>query len=82
MSKQKIKEEIGKTFSLQLTDPNHPVFKPFDVVEHRKGGRYVILMVCKIEATGEPAYAYKGEDGQVWVRPIAEMDDGRFTKVI
>lgn len=82
MSKQKIKEAIGRTFSLHLVDPDNPEFKPLDIVEHRKGGRYVILMLCKIEATGEPAYAYKGEDGQVWIRPVVEMDDGRFTKVI
>lgn len=82
MSKQKISKKISKTLSFKLVDPDNPEFKPLDVVTHHKGGRYVILMLCKIEATGEPAYAYKGEDGQVWIRPVDEMDDGRFTKVI
>lgn len=79
MSKQKTSK---LSFRIGIIDPENPEFKPQDVVEHYKGGRYTILMLCKIEATGEPAYAYKGEDGQVWIRPVVEMDDGRFTKVI
>lgn len=37
---------------------------------------------CRIEATGAPAYAYRAEtDGVLWVRPQAEMEDGRFDAV-
>jgi len=33
----------------------------------------------RIEATLEPAFVYEEGDGSVWVRPIIELTDGRFT---
>ena len=63
-------------------------FQTGAVVLHLKTGRrYQILMgpdVCRIEADRSPAYAYRLEDAladgdaTVWVRPAAEMEDGRF----
>ncbi len=59
-----------------------------DVLLHRKTGRrYRILIaadLCRLEGSGEPAYAYRlddaasGGDFTVWVRAAREMEDGRF----
>jgi hypothetical protein len=66
-------------------------FQVDDVVLHRKTGRrYRILVaadLCRLEASGEPAYAYRldepqsAEDFRVWVRVAREMEDGRFERV-
>ena len=57
-------------------------FYYFDLVQHVKsGGHYCIVGLPdthRIEATNEPAYAYKGKDGIVWHRSQKEMEDGRF----
>lgn len=50
--------------------------------QHRKGGVYMVLVECTIEATDTPAVAYKsltsnGRD-DVWIRPLSEFMDGRF----
>lgn len=65
-------------------------FRIDEVLVHRKtGGRYRILIgpdVCRLEATGEPAYAYRRDDApasgdfRVWVRVAREMEDGRFER--
>lgn len=67
-------------------DLNTMKFRFHEVVTHVKTGRkYRIVMLpdaCRIEATNEPAYAYQDADDMaagVWVRPQAEMEDGRFT---
>lgn len=57
------------------------LFVPGDIVRHRKGGSYKIVGRCTIEATLEDCYAYRGEDGQLWIRPAKEMEDGRFTLI-
>lgn len=49
---------------------------------HRKGGLYRVLMrgpQVRIEATAELAVIYDDAEGNVWVRPASEFDDGRFT---
>lgn len=46
---------------------------------HRKtGGVYRIVGQCRIEATGQDAFLYQGQDGTIWARPCAEFMDGRF----
>jgi len=61
------------------------------VLLHRKSARrYQVLHgpdLCCIEAGRVPAYAYRlhapegAGDPMVWVRPAAEMEDGRFVVV-
>jgi len=58
------------------------------IVRHKKTDelyRVVFTPIeCRIESTGEPAYAYEGNIGGVeyggvkWIRSQAEMEDGRF----
>lgn len=70
-----------------------PKFKQHSIVQHVKTGGYYHVVatpeVCKIEASGEPAYSYRKlivhpdgsfEDGKdVWVRGQTNMEDeGRF----
>jgi len=65
--------------------PTPPLFRAGDELEHRKGGRYVIVATpeqCRIEASAEPAYAYLAKaDGLLWVRSQREMEDGRFIRI-
>lgn len=50
---------------------------------HRNGGRYLVLYLCVIEATLTPAVGYasemSGPTDPLWVRPLDEFLDGRFT---
>jgi hypothetical protein len=49
---------------------------------HRKGGEYTVVAVARIEADLMPVIVYQSEkDGSVWVRPIDEFEDGRFTQL-
>lgn len=46
---------------------------------HRKtGGLYEELHRALVERDLTPVVVYRGEDGQVWVRPAKQFDDGRF----
>jgi len=57
-------------------------YPPEGVLTHVKtGGKYVALCPAVIEADAVPAVAYTklGGDGTVWIRPLAEFMDGRFT---
>jgi hypothetical protein len=49
-------------------------------LKHLKtGGYYRIAGLAKIEATLEMAYVYESlQTHDYWVRPQAEMEDGRF----
>jgi hypothetical protein len=65
-----------------------PKFGIGDIVRHEKtGGEYRIIRTpshLRIEATGATAYAYSADtmaDQTWWIRPQAEMEDGRFTVV-
>jgi len=60
------------------------MFAPGDVVKHRKGGHYRVIAKALDEATKMPVYVYRAflntTHFATWVRPRAEMEDGRFTK--
>ena len=55
------------------------VFEPTH--RHRKGGLYREIMRGVREHDLEPVVVYRGEDGTIWTRPVAEFDDGRFTRL-
>lgn len=60
-----------------------PKFPVLTSVRHVKSGRvYLIVAVnCRIEKDDVPAYAYMEHhvpNATIWVRPQAEMEDGRF----
>jgi Protein of unknown function (DUF1653) len=48
---------------------------------HNKGGKYRILHVGTLESDLTPVVIYQALDGTIWVRPSAEFNDGRFTKI-
>lgn len=60
-----------------------PAFEPGEKVQHVKtGGLYQIVCLAKIEATLEDAYVYQAlRNMTFWIRPQAEMLDGRFVRV-
>lgn len=50
---------------------------------HKKtGGVYSFIAEVVIEATLDPAVAYQGNDGTIWVRPRDEFFDGRFEEIV
>ena len=64
------------------------MFPRMSLVQHKKTrGLYRVMIdpsYAKIEETGEPAYGYCAEgelDATLWIRPQAEMKDGRFELV-
>lgn len=62
-----------------MTFPNasHPTHR------HRKGGLYRLIARARIEATLEPCAVYVSvTDDLAWVRPEAEFEDGRFTRLV
>lgn len=49
---------------------------------HRNGGEYTVIGVGRIEADLSPVVVYRDHKlGRVWVRPLAEFEDGRFEQV-
>lgn len=64
----------GKTAPTGTDTPTH---------RHKKGGLYRLIARGRIEATLEPCAIYEGvSTGLVWVRPEAEFEDGRFTRLV
>ncbi len=63
-----------------MADPDSGLFKPGAKLRHKKtGGFYKVVLLANIEATLEPAYVYESMQSQdFWIRPKAEMEDGRF----
>lgn len=58
-------------------------FQAGDRLQHLKtGGFYRVIGLAKIEATLEDVYVYEAvSNNTLWVRPKAEMEDGRFVRV-
>ena len=57
------------------------LFREGDRVQHKNGQIYEILGTCTIERSLTPAYLYAANDETAWVRPMVEMEDGRFTAI-
>lgn len=45
---------------------------------HRKGGLYRVLGQGVLEADRSAVVLYDDLEGTIWVRPLAEFEDGRF----
>ena len=60
--------------------PDDGLFAPGSKLKHKKsGGFYKVLLLANIEATLDPAYVYESlQTHDFWIRPKAEMEDGRF----
>lgn len=63
-----------------MADPDDGLFKPGSKLRHVKsGGFYKVVLLANIEANLEPAYVYESlQSHDFWIRPQAEMEDGRF----
>ncbi|MEO3416951.1 DUF1653 domain-containing protein [Roseovarius sp. CAU 1744] len=48
---------------------------------HRKGGFYRVVGHGTLESDRSPVVIYDDAEGQVWVRPTREFEDGRFEPV-
>jgi hypothetical protein len=45
----------------------------------KTGGFYKVVLLANVEASLEPAYVYESlQSRDFWIRPKAEMEDGRF----
>ena len=63
-----------------MVDADDGLFKPGSKLRHIKtGGFYKVVMLANVEANLEPAYVYESlQSHDFWIRPKAEMEDGRF----
>ena len=64
----------------KMANPDDGLFKPGSKLKHLKsGGLYKVVLLANIEASLEPAYVYESlQSHDFWIRPQAEMEDGRF----
>lgn len=55
------------------------------LLRHRKGGLYKVLCIGKLESTLEDVVIYEAQYendlSKIWVRPIKEFTEDRFTIV-
>jgi hypothetical protein len=61
--------------------------KPVQMRHVRRGTIYDLVCVASIQTDTplndyDQVMVYRGEDGQTWVRPLSEFNDGRFEPVI
>ena len=56
-----------------------PVWTPTH--RHKKGGLYRVLGRAVLEADRSDVVVYDDAEGTVWVRPVDEFEDGRFSPV-
>ena len=54
-------------------------WKPTHV--HRKGGEYRVLGQGVLETDRSKVTHYDDQEGTIWVRPVQEFEDGRFTPI-
>jgi hypothetical protein len=49
----------------------------------KSGKKYVIIGMCRLEATNAPAYLYTSieDESVVWARDMDEFLDGRFENI-
>jgi len=66
-----------------MADTDDGLFKPGSKLRHIKtGGFYKVVLLANVEANLEPAYVYESlQSHDFWIRPKAEMEDGRFELV-
>lgn len=66
-----------------MADADDGLFKPGNMLRHIKtGGFYKVVLLANVEANLEPAYVYESlQSHDFWIRPKAEMEDGRFELV-
>ncbi len=67
----------------KMADADDGLFKPGNKLRHIKtGGFYKVVLLANVEANLEPAYVYESlQSHDFWIRPKAEMEDGRFELV-
>lgn len=67
----------------KMASPDEGLFKPGSKLKHKKtGGFYKVVFLANVEASLEPAYVYESmQSHNFWIRPKAEMEDGRFELV-
>lgn len=72
----------------ELTQKNETrIFKPYDVVQHKKGNYYIVIGYGAHTETQEPFVVYKSlksnehNRGDFYLRPKSMFEDGRFTLV-
>jgi hypothetical protein len=67
----------------KMVDADSGLFKPGSKLRHIKtGGFYKVVLLANIEANLQPAYVYESlQSHDFWIRPQAEMEDGRFELV-
>ena len=56
-----------------------PIWAPTH--RHRKGGLYRVLGRAILESDRSDVIVYDDAEGTVWVRPVEEFEDGRFSPV-
>lgn len=66
-----------------MADADAGLFKPGNKLRHIKtGGFYKVVLLANTESNLEPAYVYESlQSHDFWIRPKAEMEDGRFELV-
>jgi hypothetical protein len=64
----------------KMANPDDGIFKPGAKLRHIKtGGFYKVVLLANLEANLESVYVYESmQSHDFWVRPKAEMEDGRF----
>ena len=67
----------------KMASPDEGLFKPGSKLQHKKtGGFYKVVFLANVEASLESAYVYESmQSHDFWIRPKAEMEDGRFELV-